>query len=204
MNRIGIDARMYGSAFTGIGNHVSHLLRELAKIVGEHDTHYEYVIFCEEKNAEEIASLSSSFKAVSVDIPHYSFKEQILYPYLIQKQKVDLMHFPHFNAPLAYRKPSIVTIHDLILSFYPGKSIGSWFKEKAYHLTLSSITKRAEKIIAVSAHTKKDIIELLQIDDRNIQVIHNGIDECFFEILPEKRIQEMKSRLGLSRYILYR
>jgi hypothetical protein len=33
MNRIGIDARMYGSAFTGIGNHVSHLLKELAKII---------------------------------------------------------------------------------------------------------------------------------------------------------------------------
>jgi glycosyltransferase involved in cell wall biosynthesis len=139
-----------------------------------------------------------------VDIPHYSFKEQILYPYLIQKQKVDLMHFPHFNAPLAYRKPSIVTIHDLILSFYPGKSIGSWFKERAYHLTLASITKRAEKIISVSAHTKKDIVELLQIDDRKIQVIYNGVDERFFEIIPEKKIQEVKTRLGLSRYILYR
>ncbi len=127
----------------------------------------------------QIRSLSEKFEVHGVDIPHYSLKEQIFLPFLLRKLRVDLVHYLHFNSPVFSRIPSIVTIHDLILSFYPGKSLGGYIKEKAYRLVLSSITARAEKIVSVSHHTKKDLIELLSLDESRIEVIHNGVDTDF-------------------------
>ena len=52
---------------------------------------------------------------------HYSLAEQTVFLYHLYRESLDLMHFTHFNAPIGYYRPSIVTIHDLTLSFYPGK-----------------------------------------------------------------------------------
>lgn len=67
----------------------------------------------------ECSVSAPNFKKVEADARHYSFKEQAVFPFQIAKEKLDLMHFTHFNAPLAYRGKSVVTIHDLTLSFYP-------------------------------------------------------------------------------------
>ncbi len=104
---------------------------------------------------------------------HYSFAEQITFPIALRRAQLDLMHFVHFNAPLLYRGRSVVTIHDLILSLYPGKSIGSWLRKISYTVTLRGIIERAVSIITVSHHTKKDLIELMQIDDARIVPIYN-------------------------------
>ena len=102
MTRIGIDARMYGSSFTGIGKHVFQLLREFAKKM-ENEKDITIVVFCAPENTPEIRALSPGFEAVPVNIPHYSLREQFLYPQILRKAKLDLMHFPHFNAPIGYR-----------------------------------------------------------------------------------------------------
>lgn len=201
--RIGIDARMYGSAFTGIGKHVARLLSELSAKTSP-DYGYVFVVFCDPSNVEKIRELGPMFEPVGVRIPHYSLREQLVYPGILHKAKLDLMHFPHFNAPIGYRGNIIVTIHDLILSFYPGKSIGSWFKEAAYRFTLNSIAQKAKRIIAVSAYTKKDLIELLGVDDEKVSVVYNGVDDLFATKCEPERIIETRNKLGIpGNYVLY-
>ncbi len=195
---------MYGSAFTGIGKHVERLLWELSLLTRTEKRTDTFVIFCEPKNSAKIAALSPHFETIEVSIPHYSLSEQFVYPRILQKARLDLMHFPHFNAPILYRGRSIVTIHDLILSFYPGKSVSSWLKEGAYRMTIRSIVERATAIITVSSHTKKDLVELMQTDDAKIRVIHNGVDAIFSEKVPIAAIEEVKKKLGIqSSYLLY-
>ncbi len=115
------------------------------------------------------------------------------------------MHFTHFNAPLAYRGKSVVTIHDLTLSFYPGRKMKSSFHRFAYSTTIRSIAKRSEKIFAVSEHTKKDLVEILDIDENRIITIHNGVSrERFEKEVSETEIAKMKAKLGIERgYFLY-
>ncbi len=105
-------------------------------------------------------------------IKHYSLAEQVVFPFLLKKAHLDLVHFPHFNAPIFSRIPAVVTIHDLILSFYPGRSIASSIRRRAYEWTIGSITKRAKKIITVSNYTKKDLTTLLDISEDSIEAIH--------------------------------
>ncbi len=170
MKRIGIDARIYGPAFTEIGIYTQHLLEELAKLAPSDIT---FVVFAAEVHRREIESLGENFEFVPVCVLQYSFAEQITFPITLKKARLDLMHFVHFNTPLLYRGRSVVTIHDLILSLYPGKSVGSWFQRFAYTLTLKNIVRRAASIITVSHHTKRDLIELMQIDESSIVPIHN-------------------------------
>jgi len=60
------------------------------------------------------------------------------------------MHLPIFNAPIFYRRPSVVTIHDLP-AFFPGpKKMTSPLHRLAYTLTIRSSVNKAKKIIAVS------------------------------------------------------
>lgn len=198
--RIGIDARFYSSSFTGIGRYIFELIDHLLKI----DTQNEYVLFFNKPEYEKFVVGHANVKKVLVNAKHYSLAEQWRFLRILNSEKLDLMHFTHFNAPFFYRRPSIVTIHDLTLNFYPGKKMaGSWHRA-AYHLTINSIVRRAKKIIAVSQHTKKDITDILKVPANKITVIHEGVNHMFHRISDPVLIAEFLKKNDLPRpYILY-
>lgn len=197
--RIGIDARMYGSGFTGIGRYTYELLRYLAEI----DSVNEYVVFLRKDGFEAYQPPNERFSKRLADFQHYSFAEQLKFPGLIKAEKLDLMHFCHFNAPLFYRGPFIVTIHDLTLSFYPGKKMNNAFRRAAYQLVLRSVTKRAKAIVAVSNNTKKDLEQVLKIPSEKISVVYNGVNPEFGEKSSTSKADLMK-KLNLEKpYFLY-
>ena len=197
--RIGIDARMHGASFTGIGRYTAELIENLAK----QDTTNDYVLFMRKSAFETYQCPNARFKKVLADFPHYSFDEQFGFLKVIKKENLDLMHFTHFNAPIFYKKPFVVTIHDLTLSFFPGKKMNHVFHRLAYHLVIRSVTKRAKRIIAVSNHTKKDLMETLKVPEDKITVIYNGVSEQFGGVRPTKR-PDLNKKLGLSKpFFLY-
>ena len=197
--KIGIDARMYGSGFTGIGRYTYELIRNLAEI----DSENEYMIFLRKDEYEKFNPPNQRFSKVMADFPHYSFAEQTGFLKLLNNTKLDLMHFAHFNAPIRYSKPYIVTIHDLTLSFYPGKKMNSFWRRMAYKLVLRTITSKAKKIIAVSMHTKNDLQKMYSVPDDKIEVIYNGVNPEF--ATPSKTLRpDMMKRFGIQKpYFLY-
>ncbi|MEK7524203.1 MAG: glycosyltransferase family 1 protein [Patescibacteria group bacterium] len=198
--RIGIDARLYSSAFTGIGRYVYELIDELLKL----DQKNQYVLFFNRPNYEEYRIPNKRVQKIFADAPHYSFAEQWKFWRQLENAKLDLMHFTHFNAPLLYRRPSVVTIHDLTLNFYPGKKMNRWYMRAGYHLIINSIVRRAQKIIAVSEHTKGDVVRYLKADPQKIKVIHEGANPQFHRIADQHLIQKFLHRMGLGKpYVLY-
>ena len=197
--KIGIDARMYGSGFTGIGRYNFELVKNLAEI----DNENEYVIFLRKKEYEEFEPPNERFTKMLADFPHYSMAEQSGLLRLLNKTKIDLMHFTHFNAPVFYNKPYIVTIHDLTLSFFPGKKMNNFVRRFGYKMVLRNVTKKAKKIIAVSKNTKKDLEELFNVPSNHIKVIYNGVNPEFASKSSTYRPDLMK-KLGLQKpYFLY-
>lgn len=190
--KIGIDCRMYGSRFTGIGIYVERLVEYLAK----HDSKNQYVLFLSKSGMSDCDANLPNFKKVETNARHYSFAEQTLFPFQIAKEKLDLMHFTHFNAPLAYWGKSVVTIHDLTLSFYPGRKMTSSLHRLAYSTTIRSIANRAKKIFSVSEHTKKDLIEILDINEDKISTIHNGVSAERFSVeISTEEVEKVKREL---------
>ncbi len=202
--RIGIDCRMYSSRFTGIGRYVYELTENLFKI----DSKNEYILFFNQPEYNLFQSPNPRVKKVLVNAKHYSFNEQTKFLHILNKQKLDLMHFTHFNAPIFYSKPSIVTIHDLTLHFFPGRKMTTPLHRLAYHITLKSAVKKAKKVITVSKNTKKDLQNLLKVPHAKIEVIYEGVHQKFHPIsstsAAHKIVLETKNKYNLNKpYLLY-
>lgn len=198
--RIGIDCRMYSSKFTGIGRYVYELVRHLEKLDREHH----YVLFFNEPEYSEFVPPNERFTKVNVGARHYSFAEQTIFLYKLLKEKLDLMHFTHFNAPIFYKKKSVVTIHDLTLSFFPGNKMRSPLYRAAYKLSLSSSVHNASGIISVSHYTARDLQKILNVDPHKIHVTYEGVNEDFKRNTNEKDVEVTREKFKITKpYILY-
>ena len=178
--RIGIDARFFGSEQKGLGRYSQKLIEKLEELVEDEGT--EYYIFLRKINFDLFQPKNKRFKKVLAEYSWYGWREQIFFPLLLNKYKIDLMHFCHFNVPIFYRRKFLVTIHDLILFHFPTventtlNHFWYFFKKIAYHLVIRSTAKRAKKIIAVSDFTKKDIEKEFKIPGSKIIVTKEGFD----------------------------
>lgn len=158
MKKIVIDARMMGLEHAGIGRYVANLVGELK---------------------------AHNFEFIQPKIRHYSFKEQLLMPFIIARSGADLIHFPHFNVPLFCPKPFVVTIHDLIKHQSRGLATTTrwpliyWLKYRAYCLIFRSAVRRARLIIVPSQAVKKDLLSYYRLDPEKITVIYEGVSEAF-------------------------
>jgi len=178
--KIGIDARMYGAQKNrGIGRYIEKLLFYLQKI----DKVNDYIIFLKKDNWDLFQSSSSRFHKELLDIPWYSAKEQIMVPFFLNKFKFDLVHFPHFNVPLFYRRPYVVTIHDLIMTHFStnrattGSKFIYWQKIKVARYLVKQATRRAEAVITPTNYVKEEVKNKLRISPAKIFTIYEGVDQ---------------------------
>lgn len=198
--KIGIDARMYSDSFTGIGRYTYELTK---RFFYASDLPYEWVLFMNEPQFSAFKSPGPHVRAVCVDASHYSFAEQTRFLKILNEENCDLVHFMHFNVPLLYKKPFVVTIHDTTISFYPGKKMGSWWRKIAYQKVITHAVQDAQKIITVSENTKKDVEKLFHISPLKIKTIWNGIGDDFSEC-SELYKEGVRNKFGLSeKFLLY-
>lgn len=176
--RIGIDARFYGSVGKGLGRYTQKLLEHLERFPGDD----EFVVFLRKENFDEYQPGDRRFKKVLAHFPWYGFLEQLVFPFVLFRHRLDLMHFPHFNVPLFYRKRFVVTLHDLILLHYPTlrgttrNAFVYWLKYAMYRVVIASATRRAERIITVSQFTKHDLAKLYPAAAQKIIVTYEAAD----------------------------
>ena len=201
--KIGIDARLYGPKHGGIGRYIENLIKQLEQI----DQQNQYFIFLQKSNFSDYKPSNINFKSVLADFKIYGWKEQVLFPFLLNKYQLDLVHFPHFNAPIFYSGQFMVTIHDLIISHYPSSRATTLnpiiyrFKLFIYKFVVKIIAKRAKKIITVSEYSKIDIVKLLSVPSSKIIVTYEGVD---LPISNQTNCQDIKSSLGIKKdFLLY-
>jgi len=106
--------------------------------------------------------------------------------------RYDLYHFQShvFSSLIKHRRPAIATAIDLIPlkgGFYSGTHLEAVKRSFQF-------LKDAEQIIAISQSTKKDLIELLDINPQKIKVIYLGVNH---EIYRMRNKKEAKRTLGL-------
>lgn len=82
------------------------------------------------------------------------------------------------------KRKAVVTVHDIIP--LATNTYNSFFAKIIYLLAMRGL-KHTEFIIAVSEHTKKDIIKYLNYPTRKIKVIPQGVDHSYFKPAKIKR-----------------
>jgi len=112
-----------------------------------------------------------------------------------------LLHLPDPpGTPIDMRQPRIVTCHDLIplvlakqyLAPVPGARTLQWLRDYARYRT-------AQRVIAISAATRRDLIEYVGVAPERIDVVHSGVDhERFSAQAPDGERDRVARRLGFD------
>ena len=195
--KILFDGRFLSLSHAGLGRYTLELFKGLLK--NNPKQKYILLVLRGVKFDRELAKAVNEHKEpveiVETEIGHYSVSEQIKLPRLLSKLKPSLVHFPHFNHPLLYRGPFVVTIHDLTLSQYTER--GNFLKKIAYNLIIAHAAKKARKILTVSDFVKKEIAREYKINLQKIQTTYNGIDTKFEKITNPKYVDKLLEVFGL-------
>jgi glycosyltransferase involved in cell wall biosynthesis len=197
--RIGIDARALGWA--GLGRYSRNLLKNLVK---QAPRDMEFVVFAPAVFSREFSKMTC-VKFVPVTASYYSIREQTIFLASLMQEKLDLMHFLHFNAPVFYRRPSVVTIHDLTRFFFPAQKHKGQLHQWAYETVFRSAINNSSKIITVSEHTKMDLVRYFPKASGKTVTIYEGVDTAMFskDVLDGKS-QERLKKLGIAKpYLLF-
>ncbi|HMS22658.1 MAG TPA: glycosyltransferase family 1 protein [Candidatus Levybacteria bacterium] len=188
--KIGIDIRLWNE--TGIGRYIRNLIFELAKIEYKH----KYVLFArpddiaEIKSLQHISAAKDKFIIIPIDMKWHSIQEQLEFPRILMKYKLNLMHFPYFSVPVFYRKPFVVTVHDLIINHFPTGRATTLplplytLKRAGYELILKSAISGAKKIIVPSEATRRELVDHYKVKQEKIIITQEGIDERINSFTP--------------------
>jgi glycosyltransferase involved in cell wall biosynthesis len=173
--RIVIDARLYSQ--TGVGRYIRQLISHLAKI----DRGNQYLIYLTSEDFS-LFKPAPNFAKKLVNIRWHSLKEQLVLPLLLIKDRANLVHFPYFSVPIFYPGRFLVTIHDLTIDHFDTGQASTRhlliykLKRRAYRWIIRRALNRAQKVIAVSQTTKKEIIEHYQIKPQKIVVTYEAAE----------------------------
>lgn len=179
--RIGIDARLWNE--TGVGRYIRNLVQNLGKI----DAKNAYTLFLKQEEYESVPLPGKNFTKVLADVMWHGLAEQVRFKQIVEKEKLDLVHFPYFSYPIGIQTKFVITIHDLIIDHFPTGKASTLFspfyflKTLGYHMVLKSAINHAQKIITVSGATKGEIIDHYHADPEKILVTPEGIDTAFLQ-----------------------
>lgn len=161
--KIGIDCRLSGSKNAGIGRYTSKLVEHLLNQYPDIDW---VLFFYNKEQQEEVTksiSLKNNHKVLITPIRHYTLEEQLKLHKVFNTEKLDLLHVPHFNVPIFYNKPFVVTIHDLLWHQYKGLSVTTlnpilYILKYVFYRIVTYFAINKSKAIIVPAETIKETI----------------------------------------------
>src|SRR5207247_10296140 len=100
------------------------------------------------------------------------------YPVLLGREHdADLVHCPTYRGPVRSMRPLVVTVHDLAVFRHPD-AFNRWTRTYSPRV-VPRVLAAAQRIIAVSEFTRRELVELLRVPEDKIRVVPNGIDDEF-------------------------
>jgi len=201
--RIAVDIRsLLEKNRAGVSLYTLNLLRELAG-TGAH----EYALFCNSSklpfpaDAPKDGRTSHHFTHYPNRLLNASFAFS-RWPKIEQLvDGADAVYLPNLNF-IATDKPLVVTVHDLSFERYP-----QFFslKQRLWHRLVNAeqMIKRAHQIIAVSEHTKDDIMESFGIPALRVHVVPPAVSDEYY-CRPPQETSAVREKYSLpGNFILY-
>jgi glycosyltransferase involved in cell wall biosynthesis len=157
---------------SGIHRYAVELIGHLGNALGD-----DRAIIYTGSTSNNPGSQSISVRNPSISVEHPVARiawENLVLPLRMRRDGIDLYHGLAFTSPRGIGTPSIVTIHDLAFLSWPEQVPGR--RSRYLSRAVRDSVRRAERVIAVSEHTKCDVIELLGMPEERIDVTPLGVD----------------------------
>ncbi|MDR6369891.1 glycosyltransferase involved in cell wall biosynthesis [Chryseobacterium bernardetii] len=197
--KIAFDAKRFFHNTSGLGNYS----RDLVRILSEYEPDNEYLLLNKNKS-ERGKEILERPNVQFIETSKGNLSRQLKMGKDAQKQGADIFHGLSGELPLKWDpKPikKVVTIHDLIFVRYP--QYYSFFDRKIHFWKFKKAADSADKIIAISEQTKRDIIQYLKVPETKIEVIYQGCHHAFKEQQSPELMEAVKEKFKLpERFVL--
>jgi glycosyltransferase involved in cell wall biosynthesis len=162
-----IDADVLGRRRTGDETYMANLLREFVPLGGQ------------ERLAAVVRHpglIPEGIEEIVLPARSQIVRMAFLLPRLLRRLRPAVAHF-NYVVPPGYRGRSVVTVHDLSFERHPELMP---FRDRLLFRTLvPRSVARADRVLAVSEWTKRDLVERYGVAGEKVVVTPNGVDEIF-------------------------
>ena len=195
---VALDARLAYYTPGGITQYTLGLATALAKAGPEH--RFTLLQSFRQHGGPGVPRAPNLGAAPLLTPPHHRL-EQLVLPLEVARLRPDLLHCPDFIPPLRRPFPAVVTVHDLGFLRFPETLTA---ESRRYYGQVGQAVRSAERTIAVSHHTARDLAELLDAPADRVRVVHNGVDPSFRPVEDAGTLRAVLDRHRLDRpYVLF-
>ena len=188
--RFTVDARTATPHFPGIGRYVSNLVKHLPAQMAAHEqllvinpprlgSAYSVTDPSETRPDLEKPRKEEEARAARVQTPStpFSLSQQWAIPRLLQRRHSTIYHSPYYLMPYWTRTPTVLTVYDLIPHLLPHTC--SWQARIGFRFALRAALKAADRVICISAATRKDLVQYFHVSEGRIRTIPLAVDPQF-------------------------
>jgi glycosyltransferase involved in cell wall biosynthesis len=195
--RVAIDIRRAGDF--GIGTYIRNIINQLART----DSETEYLLIGQQRHLQQLDPLPDNYKLLEYGYEPGSFHTHMHLPFLLRKHDVDILHMPWFYAPAVVPTRLVLTVHDLTDVLAPPVGATPLVQAGRLYFARRALA-RAERILAVSHSSKRELSRVFGVPEKKIEVIYNALDERFLrEPMPNDADRVLERHAVTDPFVLY-
>ena len=162
-----VDADFLGRRRTGDEAYIANLLRALAPIAD--GLRLAAVV-------RDASLLPQGVEPLVVEAQSQELRMAWSVPRLLRRVRPALAHFVHALPP-RLPCPAVLTVQDV--SFERDPSVMRGRDRLIFRRVVPRSVRRAARVLAISERTKRDLVELYDVDERKVVVTPLGVDPAF-------------------------
>jgi glycosyltransferase involved in cell wall biosynthesis len=202
--RIGINALLVSAAQSYRNAGISRYTLSLLNALSAYDSKHEYSVFVSgPEAAEQVPATSNSAVVMVGRLRHPARRvlwEHLIFAGEIRRRDLHLLHAPSNILPARLPCPGIITIHDLAFLRFPHLFRPTRRAYQQFFTPRSA--QHASLILAISEHTRQDIIELLKIPEERVRVVYPVLEERFRLPCSAETLQAFRQRHQLPEHFI--
>ncbi len=195
--RIAIDAsRTTLARRTGTERYALALLRALLALESPHT----FVLYFRDEPPSDL--LPGGPNVIHRVIPFPRLWTHVRFAAALWAERPDVTFVPAHALPMVFPGRAVVTVHDLGYHFFP-EAHPAWPRRYLEWSTPRS-ARRASIVLADSAATKHDLVEVYGIPPAKVRVVYPGVDETLCRVSDPDELARVREKYGLPpRYLLF-
>ncbi len=193
--RLAVDARLAAYQQAGITTYTRGLLEEMPALAPEH----RFVILRSRKGGS-LGPPAPNVEERALWTPPHNRWEQLLLPLETALARPDLVHSPDFVPCFRRRWRAVITVHDVAFLRYPQIMTA---ESHRYYGQVRRACRSADRIIAVSENTAKDLVNLLGVPRERVRVVYEAASPAYRPLGEEAANEVRRQYAAPEGYLLF-
>jgi len=184
--KIAFDAKRAYCNFTGLGNHS----RTTLDILMEYFPENEYLLYTPKVRRCEVTQRYLDDARLVTQMPKGMVRGGLWRSFCMaddaRRDGADVFHGLSNELPFGIRRSgmaSVVTIHDVAFKTFP--DMYHWMDRKIYDRKWRYAVRHADRIIAISECTKRDILRFYDVPEEKISVVYQPVAPSYYGPSPQ-------------------